>query len=190
MEESRQNERRKAKREAKILRNERKLLKLQRKLHIQQQTEESIRSTRKLSASSIGLDGGVIQPGGDPLFRKHSAGLTYGGEDTDTGSAKDTQSEISLKSDLDSPGKLRSSRADGTAIRGILSRLSRPKQASHGKDMDNLPKLEAKSVTHIQHSISVPNLSSMNNLRTTYFPTEFISEGDNESNHNDEGLFV
>jgi len=173
------------------LRNERKLLKLQRKLHMQQQTEESIRSSRKSSASSIGLNGGVIQPGGDPLFRRHhSAGLNYGDEDTDTGSAKDTQSEISLKSDLDSPGKLRSSRAEGTAIRGILSRLSRPKQASHGQALDNLPKLEAKGVTHIQHSISVPNLSSMNNSRTTYFPTEFIREGDNESNHSDEGLFV
>jgi len=192
MEESRQNEKRKAKCEARIKRNERKLLKLQRKLHLQQQTEDvSIRSSRKSSTTTICSDGGFSHHR-DPLFRRHSVGPgpMMAGVNADAGSVV-ASSEKSHKSDLDSPGRTRNSRTEGAAIRGILSRLSRPKQSSHCKELENLPKLEKKSAAHIKQSSSVPNLSSWDIPKAKDFAiTDFIHEGDSESRHSNEGLFL
>mmetsp|Transcript_15780 Transcript_15780/g.34153 ORF Transcript_15780/g.34153 Transcript_15780/m.34153 type:complete len:935 (+) Transcript_15780:205-3009(+) len=183
MEESHQNERRKARRELQIKRNERKLLKLQQKLHMQQIGEEASGHSSRRSSTTIS-EVGVSQ--NRNRRRSTDSHLSSVGLD-----AKSSVSVHSHKSQEDRPRK----------TRGILSRLSRPKQAiaSYGKELDKLPKLEKKDVAcPIKQSVSVPNLSSLDSETNDFFIDFNIHEGDNESSHSDhskgeeddEGLFI
>lgn len=198
MDEARKNERRKARRELRIKRNERKLLELQRKLHMQQ-TGEDISRRR----SSTTISDGAVSQNGIIISRRHSmdAPVTPVGLDINKRSIS-VHSERS--SDLDSPGRFIARKTEGVAIRGILSRLARPKQAiaigrplpsaiSFGKDLDNLPKMEKKNMT-IKQSISVPNLPSLDSKTNDVVIDFNIHEDDNESDHpkrdEEEGLFV
>ncbi|KAL7533136.1 hypothetical protein ACHAXR_005065 [Thalassiosira sp. AJA248-18] len=185
MDESRQNEMRKVRHEARIKRNERNLLKLQHKLHLQQHTEElSSRSSRR-SSTTIGS---ADAENGNPLFRRHSV---------DVADAKHAEQVHQDNMRLESPGRLsrNSKKREGVAIRrGILSRLSRQKQGSHGKDLDkmikshHLTKTEKNDTTYMKQSVSVPNLASLDSKKK-YSSVGFdINEGGNEDE--DVGLFI
>jgi hypothetical protein len=178
---SRQNERRKARREARIKQNERKLMKLQRRI-IQQKGDVTSRSSRR-SSSTISEVG--VSLSGNRGLRSHTSGagpLSVGPSKSSTRSSEYTaQLNQSHRDSLDSPGKRRG---------GILSRLSRPKPYSHGKELHKLPKLEKKTAALLKQSVSVPILSSLDVTKTTDSGIEFIREEDDEGNHSDEGLFV
>ena len=80
-------------------------------------------------------------------------------------------------------------KTEGVAIRGLLSRLSRQKQASHDKEMDKMPKLERRHI-----SASVPNLSSLDPKRKDA-STMINREGDRRASmtmrvDEEDGLFV
>ncbi|KAL7547069.1 hypothetical protein ACHAWF_010386 [Thalassiosira exigua] len=202
-EESHQNNRRKAKREQRIKRNERKLLKLQRKLHLQQSEDASKSSSRRSSATHS--DGGHS---GTCTFRRHSvdSALLPVGENRSFGNERHSISstphsigppEKSHQEEPDSPGRLLRNvkKPEGAAIRGILSRLTRPKQVSHGKELDKLP-VERKTACSMKQSLSVPNLTSFDSKRNDLAMEFDVLEGDSEScqsdkpNREEDGLFV
>ncbi|KAL3822797.1 hypothetical protein ACHAXA_005962 [Cyclostephanos tholiformis] len=150
MEESLQNERRKARRERRQKRNERKLLKLQRKLHIKQSKpgeELPGRSSRKTST--------------DIVFRRHSVDAAVHPSPCSIHSPIHASSDSSNVARsyphlLDtgtncaadgSPGRQNPKKAEGVAIRGILSRLRM--QPSQGDKI---------GMASLKHSASVPNL--------------------------------
>jgi len=207
MEESRQDERRIARRELRIKRNERKLLKLQRKLHMQQTVEDLPGRSSRRSSTTIS-DGGASQHG--IIFRRNSADVTpissFGVDANKRSLSVHSHSDKSQEA-LDSPGRLLRSSRKVEPIRGILSRLSRPKQAvtgvrpfpsiiSHGKELDKLPELEKKNEIPLSKSISVPNLSSLDS-KTNDSAVDFNTHEGNNEIHNDhfkkedgEGLFI
>merc|ERR1712029_422990 len=106
----------------------------------------------------------------------------------------------------DSPGRLPRNprKTEGAAIRGILSRLSRPKQFSHGKDLDklpkqdldNLPKPDKKVVASLTQSSSVPNLTSLDSKTgDSAMNLNIVEDGDescysDHSKSNEDGLFL
>jgi hypothetical protein len=133
IEESRRSERRKVRREMRIKSNERRLLKLQRKLH-----SEGIQKRASTSSESQG-------------FRRHSID-TVQSTAPETFQQDPSLSQITLSKE-ESP----------VAVKGILSRLARPKmstQHSHGDDLNKLPK-EGKKLTWSRHAFSTPNLKAL-----------------------------
>ena len=208
MDESHQNERRKARQEYRIKRGERKLLKLQRKLHMQQTGVEDI-SGRSSRRSSTTISDGAASQSGLIISRRHSVDdvappASSLGVDTFKRSFH-SHSDKSQEA-LESPGRLLRGSRKTEPIRGILSRLSRPKQAasggrplpsvtSHGKELNKLSKsLEKKNATPMKQSASVPNLMSLDS-KVNEFAIDFnIHEADNESqsdhSNNGEGLFL
>jgi hypothetical protein len=157
MEESRQNERRKVRCERRIKRNERKLLKLQRKLHIKQsKTGEDLpgRSRRTLTEKvprRHSVDAAVHPSPSSihsPIYPSPDsstvAGSCAGILETGTNYAADG-----------SPGRQNSKKADGVAIRGILSRL---RIQSSQKDSDKV------GLVSLKLSASVPNLPKLNDF--------------------------
>lgn len=206
LEESRKNERRKARREARIKRNERRLLKLQRKLHMQKAGEDAAKLMGSSRRSSTTMSDASAVSQNNPLLRRHSVDSTpmssfssaANNARRDGGEGARRRSERSHEED--SPGRLaRNGARRAGAARGILSRLSRPKQASHGRDLDKLPgKLErgGGGVAAMKQSASVPNLSSLDaDYSASVFAVDFNvhEEGDNESSSdrgNEEGIFL
>jgi hypothetical protein len=186
LEESHQNERRQARRERRMKQNERRLLKLQRKLHMQQSKSggDDFASRRRSSTSAISDE-----------TRRHSIGsgttLSSGTVSTSPHNEslpESSQGELGIGDDSISPERRKS---EVVAIRGLLSRLARQKQASHDKELDKIPKLERRNI-----SASVPNLSLLDPKRKDV-PTMLHREDDNESRRSltlrvdeEEGLFV
>lgn len=193
VDESRQNDIRKARREARNRRNERKQLKLQRKLLLQQQSDAELtgRSSRRSSTT--------MSEGGSSLSviptRRHSMDSipmpTYRVDQSLTSSGRTATShqEMNTKSlDNSSPGRF--PKREGVAIRGILSRLSRPKQASH-TNLDKLPKQSEKKVNTMKQSASVPNLTSLNSRPKNFSIDTSIYESVNEDDEETAtGLFL
>ena len=160
IEESRQNERRKVRRERRIKKNERKLLKLQRKLHIKQtKSGEELpgRSSRRTST-----DKGVDR-NGNVIFRRNTAeAAVHPYPDSSDAAVYPSQRSSHVTGSYarllqtganctpgGSPGKQNpnSKKAEGAAIRGILSRLRmQPCQASlkPSASSPNLPSLDSK----------------------------------------------
>jgi hypothetical protein len=149
-EESRRKERRKLRRELRVKTNERKLLKLQRKMHQQQQSEGLHR--RASNASS-------------ECKRRHSISTL---ESTTTSGTPQLDKEKPTVSTKNQPAKVEGSPA---AVRGILSRLSRPKMDSHGKDLDRLPKQD-KKLSWAKHSYSSPNLTALGQPKSDHAVVE------------------
>ena len=163
--ESARNERRQARREAQVQRRERKLRKLQRK--IMQQTEDA---TGRASLRSSSTQSNAESPDGNRGLRRRSAGEN-----------STPVSEVDVRTSVDSPSTRSSLKV------GILSRLSRPKPGSHGKELHKVPKLEKKTAL-MKLSASVPTLSSLDVSKTTESAVEFIHKEVDEGNHSDEGL--
>ena len=161
--ESLQKERREARRERMIKKKERKLLRLQRKL-VSGAEEASIRRS-STPHSMDALD--TLRLSSSSLPEENNLPkLNIEATDNSTATA-----------DLVSPSR-----------RGLLSRLARPKTASHGKELDKVSKGK-----EIKQSLSVPNLraSSLAMGETDLFNT--IHEGEHEDGlqmSEDEGLFV
>lgn len=184
VEDSLRKERSKARKELRIKKNELKLMKLQRKLHLQQTEEVKLHR-------STGSD--------DVHTRRHSVSSSLFRSDSNEDSFIMNNSETTLREDFGSPGKSQRGliKGDGTpAIRGLLSRLARTKQASVEKDMDKFSKAEK---TVIKHSVSVPNMSSLAGLKTgDNFAIDFkMIQEDSQIAHSveddeiqDKGLFV
>lgn len=175
MEESRQNERRKVRRERRIKKNERKLLKLQRKLHIKQLTtgeELPGRSGRRTST-----DKGVDR-NGNVIFRRSTTDAADHPSHVDlVGSrARLLQTGINYTAD-GSPVRQHPNpkKAEGAAIRGILSRLRM--QPSQGKELDKIgmapDKPDKIGSAPLKLSVSAPNFKSNDFVE--------IQEGDEES---------
>jgi hypothetical protein len=159
IEESRQNERRKVRRERRINKSERKLLKLQRKLHIKQtKTGEELpgRSGRRTST-----DKGVDR-NGNVIFRRNTAEAAVhpDPESSDSAVQSPGSSYVSesyarlLQTGVNhtaggSPGRQNPNpkKAEGAAIRGILSRLRlqpTPASLKLSASSPNLPCLDSK----------------------------------------------
>ncbi|KAL9181285.1 hypothetical protein ACHAXT_010090 [Thalassiosira profunda] len=197
VEEAHQKERRKARREARMQRNERKLLRLQQRLHMQQTEESSSRSSRRTSMTIS--DGGASQDGKLGLTRRHSVdsvSVVSGRRPSDHPEHSQSAHQGSTPH-LDSPGRFRR-KPEGVAIRGLLSRLSRPRHVSH-KELDKLPKLlETKSAAPMKQSHSTPNLTSLVKKDSVVvdFSIEGIEEDDaschseNRKGDIEEGLFI
>jgi len=179
MEESRQNERRKVRRERRIKKNERKLLKLQRKLHIKQLTtgeELPGRSGRRTST-----DKGVDR-NGNVIFRRSTTDAADHPSHVDlVGSrARLLQTGINYTAD-GSPVRQHPNpkKAEGAAIRGILSRLRM--HPSQGKELDKIGLVPDKTgmapdkidPAPLKLSVSAPNFKSNDFVET--------QEGDEES---------
>lgn len=169
--EARQTDRRIARHEARIQRNERKLLKLS-KLHMQKQTEGmSSHSASRRSSTTIS-DGGLGQNGSLMRQRRHSVySYDVAGTAARSLSINESHQEDLNVSLLDSPGR--------RLRRGLFSRLARSKNVSHGEDLDKLPNLlEKQSAVPMKKSVSVPSLSTLD-FKTNDFATDFnIHEGD------------
>jgi hypothetical protein len=181
VEESHQNERRKARRERRIKQNERRLLKLQRKLHMQQSKSgvDEFASRRRSSTSAVSDE-----------TRRHSvgSGTTLSSDGVSTSPRNDNLPPESAQGGDNTISPERR-KTEGVAIRGLLSRLARQKQASHEKELEKMPKLERRSI-----SASVPNLSSLDPKRKD-LPTIFSRESDSRRSltsrvDEEEGLFV
>ena len=153
LEESRQNERRKARCERRIKRNERKLLKLQRKLHIKQsKTGEELPGRSRRTPTDIvyrrlSVDA-AVHPSPSSI---HSPIYPSPDSSTVAGScARFLETGTNYAAD-DSPGRQNSKKAEGVAIRGILSRLRIQSQ----KDSDKV------GLVSLKLSSSVPNLPTL-----------------------------
>lgn len=182
LEESHQNERRKARRERRMKRNERRLLKLQRKLHMQQlKTGVEDLSARRRSSTSMLSDGRSSR-------QSAGSGATLSSDATTTSPHNESQPELASLEGGCTTNSPERRKTEVVAIRGIFSRLSRTRQASREKELDKMPKLERRSI-----SASVPNLSSLDPKRKDF--ASMIREGDNESRRSlreddEDGLFV
>lgn len=194
VEESHQNERRQARRERRIKKNERRLLKLQRKLHMQQSKSgaDEFGSRRRSSTSAISdathhnsIDSGTTLSSDNvpnsPNNESVPESSQGGGSETAAAAGENSKNNISPER----------RKTEVVAIRGLLSRLARQKQASHDKELDKMPKLERKNI-----SASVPNLSSLDPKRKEV-PTMIIRDGDSRRSltlrvdeEEEEGLFV
>ena len=145
-------------------------------------------------------DGGTSQDGKLGLTRRHSVDavpVASGRRPSDHAGQSQSAHQGSTPH-LDSPGRFRR-KPEGVAIRGLLSRLSRPRHVSH-KELDKLPKLlETKSATTpMKQSHSVPNLTSL--VKKDSVAIDFSIEGieeDDASCHSEnrkgdieEGLFI
>lgn len=167
VDESLQRERRELRRERLIKKKDRKLLRLQRKLH-QTQAEEA--SSRRSSTEYSMVDDALDTP------RR----LSYASQPQENivTTELDTTATRDNAADLVSPAR-----------RGLLSRLARPKTASHGKELDRI-----STGKEMKHSLSVPNLrsSSLAAGEADLFNT--IHEGEHEDGlgqmSEDDGLFV
>jgi hypothetical protein len=165
--ESLQKERREARRERMIKKKERKLLRLQRKLHQTQAEEASIRRTSSSAQSAEALENRDWLPSN-----------TSPPDENNTPNLIIAPALENTSADLVSPTR-----------RGLLSILSRPKHASHEKELDKVAK-----VKEMKHSLSVPNLLSSSfsmGEKADFFNT--IHEGEHEDglNHmSNDGLFV
>ena len=106
------------------------------------------------------------------------------------------QNEKSNQDESSSPSRLaqKAKKPEGR-VRGIFSRLTRPKQVSYGKELDKLP--AEKKPTSLKQSLSVPNLTSLDSNRSG-LAAEFLAvvESDCDScqseqpNRENDGLFV
>lgn len=166
-EEKKHNERRKAKREARIKRNERKLLKLQRKLHMQQQTGDTVSShSSRRSSTTLSESGDGVR---HEFGRRHSD-LGVGPVYPDT---CPIQSNVA-SDDLESPSRARKQRPRS----GILNLISRTKHnSSHGKNLHSLVATNPGKLP--QKSVSVPNLMA---LASGADDITSINEADDENN--------
>ena len=171
--ESLQKERREARRERMVQKKDRKLLRLQRKLH-KTQTEEasSRRSSTTQSLEALETPRRLSSVASLEDYKAQKLDITPTLTNTST---PDNDPDI-----LASP----------TRRGGLLSRLARQKNESHGKDMD---KVVSKG-KEMKHSVSVPNLrsSSLNMGEIDLFHT--IHEAEHEDGlgqmSDDGGLFV
>jgi len=167
VDESLQRERRELRRERLIKKKDRKLLRLQRKLH-QTQAEEA--SSRRSSTEYSMVDDALDTP------RR----LSYASQPQENivTTELDTTATRDNAADLVSPAR-----------RGLLSRLARPKTASHGRELDKI-----STGKEMKHSLSVPNLRSPSLAAGEADLFNTIHEGEHEDGlgqmSEDEGLFV
>ena len=172
VDESRQKERREARRERMAKKKDRKLLRLQRKLH-QTQAEEAS-SRRSSTTQSV-----------DALETPRRISSTTSLEDV---KAPKINSAMSRPKTAPDPANAPAELASPSRRGGLFSRLARPKNASYGKDLDKVSKEK-----EIKHSASVPNLRSPSLIgeKMDLFHTIHESEQeDTQVSRSDDGFFV